>query len=93
MRLFVVLLLVACHPQPVPTRFDMARRQPPGEVHATTLGVCASMFTEGGLACVRCENAQGCIDHDAVIYCVQGSCLDDKSCKLLLPDVAYDGGT
>lgn len=53
----------------------------PGLQLPTVDDVCDGMFTPEGLACVRCPNAQGCLNTFDVVYCVVGTCNSDTRCK------------
>jgi len=76
-------------PVPVPTTTTTIPSCPPTE--PTSAGVCDGLFTEDGLACVRCPNVGGCVDIATEVYCAQGACLDDARCQLDVT-VPADGG-
>jgi|GEM_PF-4618979 len=92
--LILAALVFAGCPRPVPppvpiTTITQIPTCPPTE--PTTAGVCDGLFTEDGLACVRCPGVGGCVDTATQIYCAAGACLEDARCQLDVT-VPADGG-
>lgn len=82
---FIGMSFLCCKPAPPPVQ-----HAPDGPIAIPncavvtmprTEEVCDGMFTDDGLACVRCPIVGGCIDTLDQVYCIgKGGCLDDPLC-------------
>ncbi len=78
-------LLTGCPrpvPRPAPPPSTDPGMPPCPATEATSAEVCDGLFTDEGLACVRCPGATGCLDVPTQVYCTEGPCLDDRKCRL-----------
>lgn len=98
MKLFyavvLFLLLSGCKPAPPikpvkPPSLDpqINIQECPPKTSSLVDNVCGGLFTQEGLACVRCYGGEGCYNKPEIVYCVVGACLDDSRCKYVPPDV------
>jgi len=88
-----VLFAACCHPNPPAPPLPPA----PVDLAAPAVGsctltpdvkptdICPNLFTDEGLACVRCPGAEACIDQADEIYCVKSGCALDRLCKVHRP--------
>ncbi len=84
--IILALALTGCPPRPppAPPSTPPAAGMPScgaGLIPPSSADVCDGMFTAGGLSCVQCKGAGGCLDQVDVIYCAAGSCRTDPACR------------